>query len=56
MLFVIFIFSKGHVEHVIEFIESAIPYFQGKLSAILIKQQNALTDGVATEGDKPLVG
>lgn len=56
MLFVIFIFSKNHVEHVLHFIESNIPFLKGKLSEMLEKQKNALATGVASEGEKPLIG
>lgn len=55
MVFVIFMFSEGHVEHVLAFLESTLPFMKGQLSTILKKQQEALTAGVATEGEKPFV-
>lgn len=55
MVFVIFMFSEGHVEHVLQFLESTLPFLKGQLSGILKKQQDALTAGVAVEGEKPLV-
>lgn len=41
-IFVITIFSKHHVEHIIEFLENFIPFLSGKLSSALEKQKRKL--------------
>ncbi|KAL4438738.1 hypothetical protein ABPG74_013411 [Tetrahymena malaccensis] len=56
MIFVIFIFSQGHVEHALQFIENLLPFLKGKLSDMLEKQKNILANGAVSEGEKPLIG
>lgn len=42
MIFVIFVFSKHHVEAVIKFLESNIPFMTNKLTEIIEKQKKVL--------------
>lgn len=41
-IFVITIFSKHHVEHIIEYVENLVPFLSGKLSTSLEKQKRKL--------------
>ncbi len=52
-IFVITIFSKHHVEHIIEFLENYIPFFSGKLSSALEKQKRKLFHSTNDSLDEP---
>jgi hypothetical protein len=56
MLFVIFCFSKEHVESLVRFIEGNLPFLHKALTDSLEKQRALLKDpSHFTEGEKPLI-
>lgn len=55
MLFVIFVFSKHHVEHFLRFIEARLPFLRQRLSAMLEKQKVLLHTKEVNVEEKPLI-